>query len=58
MKIDKSKYYAIVELWEGKVLDWWKNRVYEGRYVLNAYNKIKDKEGYKIYLLDGLTECK
>lgn len=56
MKIDKDKFYAIVCMCGGKVLKWFNNRVYEGRYVLNVYNKIKDKEHYKIYLIGNIWE--
>lgn len=56
MKIDKDKYYAIVCMINHKVLGWFNNRVYKGRYVLNVYNKIKNKEYYKIYLIGNLID--
>ena len=55
-KIIPNKYYAILCVFDGKVIDWWKNRVYLGRYVKNAYNKITEKDSYRIYMLNGLTE--
>lgn len=57
MIIESNKYYAILCLSNnGLCLDWFKDKVYLGRYVLNAYNKIKDKHNYKICIINKIKE--
>ena len=56
MKIYDNACYAIINKDGGDVYDWFKNRVYLGRWVINAYNQIKNKDGYKIYLVGNVLE--
>ena len=58
MKIDKDAYYAIIDKNKEGVYDWFNNRVYIGKWVLSAYNQIKNKENYKIYLISNVLEVK
>ena len=52
MKIEKYRFYAIVCVKRNEVISWFNNRVYLGKYVMSAYNQIRDKERYKIYQVD------
>lgn len=56
MKIDKDQYYAIVCKEGNNIYKWFNNRVYLGRWVMLAYNQIKDKEKYSVCLINCLTE--
>lgn len=56
MKIDNDAYYAIINKDGGNVYDWFNDRVYLGRWVMSAYNQIKNKEQYKIYLISNVLE--
>lgn len=59
MKIDKKNFYVIIQTDEYNIItDWFNWRVYLGRYVMSAYNQIKNKETYKIYRLCGFQEVK
>ena len=57
MKINKNDFYVIIQTDKDNVVtDWFHWRVYPGRYVMSAYNQMKNKETYKIYKLIGLQE--
>ena len=53
MNIKKNRYYAIINVKHGKIIEWFNNRVYLGKWVMLAYNQIPDKENYKIFPVDG-----
>ena len=56
MKIDNDAYYAIINKDGNNVYDWFNDRVYLGRWVMSAYNQIKDKDKYKICLISNVLE--
>ena len=58
MKIDKDAYYAIISKDDKTniVYGWFNNRVYLGRWVMSAYNQIKNKSDYKIYLINNVLD--
>ena len=48
MEIKKDKYFVIVKYENGKIVDYFNSRIYSGKYVMLAYNKIANKEDYTI----------
>jgi hypothetical protein len=56
VKIDNDAYYAIISKDGSNVYEWFNDRVYLGRWVMSAYNQIKDKDKYKIYLISNVLE--
>lgn len=56
-KIDDNSYYAIVSINHDidKIYSWYQNKVFKGKEVLDAYEKMKHKVCYKIYRIDLLT---
>lgn len=48
MVIDKNKFYVIIEFVNGNIADIFNMRIYSGKFVMLAYNQIKNKEKYTI----------